>query len=378
VPEADRWSCVPVRWRWATTRSAPDEGGRLARVPRARTKLGSGSESADDSTGQPSERSRSVECLNHLKEKSGSTGVPDRLPIVILAGGKSIRFRGDKLLAPLHGRVVLAHVVDRASPVASEVLVACPSKSREAELAPHLPSSIRFLHDRPERWGKGPAATFASVREEFGEGPLLFVPGDVPWIETRALRRFVASAARSRAEVAAPYWASGETEHLLQWQRDGSILSHLPWRPGLSMPPSWRASEFLRAVPRTLLVPMDALTGVAGSFSHVTYPADLEHPGVRGRLGRGTESRMVEGVPKASYRSAHVAQRMGDIPRAAGAFASESHWYEDAGLALLARHAEHDATHVSAGSLHESPTHSGSGILEGGADLEPPVVGRLR
>jgi molybdopterin-guanine dinucleotide biosynthesis protein A len=284
--------------------------------------------------------------------------VPGLLPVVLLAGGNSRRFAGDKLRAPLNNRAVLAQVVERVTPIASEVIIATSTKSRGAELAPHLPSSARLVYDRPERWGNGPAASMASAREELGDGPILFVPGDVPWIESQALRRFALSAGRSQAEVAVPFWASGETEHLLQWQKDRNVLSYLPWRPGSNVPSSWRASEFLRAVPRTLLAPVGALTRHPGSFSHITFPSDLHRPALRGRPGRRMVDRIVEGTPKHSYRIAHDALRTSDVSRAAEAFGDESRWYERVGLQLLARHAQEDAEQAIGGVSLEIPLRS--------------------
>jgi molybdopterin-guanine dinucleotide biosynthesis protein A len=282
--------------------------------------------------------------------------VPGLPPVVILAGGNSRRYAGDKLRAPLNNRAVLAHIIDQVSSLASEVIIATTTESRGAELAPHIPPTIRLLYDRPERWGNGPAASMASAREALGNEPILFVPGDVPWIEARALRRFASIAWRSQAEVAVPFWESGETEHLLQWQRNRVVLSHLPWRAGSSIPSSWRASEFLRAVPRTLLVPVHTLTAHPGSFSHLTYPSDLHRPMLRGRPGQRASSRIIEGDPKQSYRVANEALRTSDLTRAAEAFAAESRWYGRAGLPILARHATDDAEHAAGGATYEAPS----------------------
>jgi molybdopterin-guanine dinucleotide biosynthesis protein A len=263
--------------------------------------------------------------------------------VVVLAGGKSRRFAGDKLRAPMGGRTVLARVVMRVSPLSSVVIIATPSEFRDAELLPQLPPAIRLLHDRPGNWGNGPAAAMASARETLTGGPILFVPGDIPWAETDALQRFVAAASQSNADVAVPYWSGGETEHLIQWQRDPSILSHLPWKSPARPPPSWRASEFLRAAPRTLLVPVAALTDRPEVFSHVTFPSDLDHPPLRGHVGRRKLPRMVDGFPKHCYWEAQAARLERDMALAARLFAEESRWYENAGLSLFALHALDDA-----------------------------------
>jgi molybdopterin-guanine dinucleotide biosynthesis protein A len=274
--------------------------------------------------------------------------VPDRLPVVVLAGGNSRRFQGDKLRAPLNGQSVLSHVIQRVSPLASEVLIATSSEARSVELAPELPSTVRFLFDRSDQWGNGPAAAMASARQELRNGPILFVPGDVPWIETTALRQLVTRASQRPVELASPLWQSGETEHLIQWQRSAEILSFLPWSRSSLIPRSWRASEFLRAVPRTLLVSVAALTNRPESFSHLTLPEDLQHPAARGEAGSGTSDRIVAGIPKRAYRAAQAARVQRDWVGSAREFTEESRWYAGAGLTLLARHAASDATMVLA------------------------------
>jgi molybdopterin-guanine dinucleotide biosynthesis protein A len=280
---------------------------------------------------------------NDLLTRSVSKPVSGQMMVVVLAGGKSRRFAGDKLRAPLGGRTVLARVVMRVSPLSSIVIVATRSESRDAELLPQLPPTIQLLHDRPAHWGNGPGAAMASARETLTGGAILFVPGDIPWAETEALERFVAASSQSDADVAVPFWGGGETEHLIQWQRNPSILSYLPWKSPARPPSSWRASEFLRAAPRTLLVPVAALTDRPEVFSHVTFPSDLEHPAPRGQVGRRKLPWIVDGFPKRCYREGHAARLEGDLALAARLFAEESRWYENAGLSLFALHALDDA-----------------------------------
>lgn len=289
-------------------------------------------------------RDRDDLVLNALTAEPVTLRMTAQIPVVVLAGGRSRRFDGDKLTARVNGRSVLARVVRRIAPLASEAVVVTSSKARQVELAPHLPSSVRVIHDSPLRWGHGPAAAMASARDQLGEGPILFVPGDVPWIETRALHRFIAWATASQADVAAPRWHGGQTEHLVQWQRDAAILSRLPWTRTERAPTSWRASEFLRAAPRTVFIPIAGLTAHPHSFSHITFVKDLTRPTLRGVIERNDPEVIVEGTPKRSYQRAHAALQRGDPREAARRFTDEARWYERTGLPILAQHAQADAT----------------------------------
>lgn len=269
------------------------------------------------------------------------------MPVIVLAGGRSRRFGGDKLAARVKGSFALARVIARLEPLASEVIVSVPSERRRKELARLVPPSVRFLLDQPRRWGEGPAGAIARGRDAVPMGPVLFVPGDVPWIETRALGRLVRQAQAGAADVAVPYWQSGETEHLIQWHRSRDSLRHLD-RTVTGLPSSRRASEFLRAVPRTILVPVRRLSDDPRSFSHLTYPSDVDRPPLRGRAGRSARVRVIVGTPKRWYRAAGVHLRAHRPLEAAHAFLAESRWYARANLPLLAQHALEDAVRAAA------------------------------
>lgn len=265
-----------------------------------------------------------------------------RLPVIVLAGGGSRRFGRDKLTVRLDGRTALARVVDRVRPLASEVIVSTSTRARRGELAPHLPDAVRFLIDAAGPWGTGPAAAIARARHEVASGPMLVVPGDMPWVETRALARFLTIAADGGAELGAPFWQSGETEHLVQWHRGRETLDYLPVLRSRG-PTGPRASEFLRAVPRTLLVPVVALSDRPTTFAHLTFPADLRRPRARGTAGGVVRTRLVEGAPKRWYRRAQRGLASGRLKDAARAFRGEAEWYARAHLTLLAQHARDDA-----------------------------------
>jgi len=274
-----------------------------------------------------------------------------RLPVVVLAGGSSRRFGSDKLAAPIGGRSALARVVASVSPLASEVFLATAGPPSPKALGASLRRSVRVLRDRPRQWGAGPASAIAAALEGLGTEPTLFVPGDIPWVETAALRKFVARSTASDADVAAPFWGSGETEHLVQWHRSRRNLRFLPWRRPHALP-ARRASEFLRAVPRTLLIPVRRLTDRPASFAHLTVPRDVHRPVARGDLRGSTRCRVVAGPTKASYRAAQAARSAGRPTAAAIAFADESRRYARAGFSILAWHALDDAMLI-AGAVPE-------------------------
>jgi len=260
----------------------------------------------------------------------------------VLAGGQSQRFGTDKLAAAVEGQPSVVRVVDRVAPLASRIEVSTSSRSRQRRLARLLPSTVRFLVDPPLRAGRGPGESIVSALRGGGRGPILFVPGDMPWVETDALARFVALAEASGAEAAVPFWGSGETENLVQWHRSVGTVRFLPEqdeRPSRGR----RASEILRAVPRTCFVPVRALSRRPRSFSHLTRPSDVDHPPLRGSWTGSSRSFVAGGFPKREYHRAHAALRAGRSLQAGLSFVRESLWYAQAGLDLFARQALDDA-----------------------------------
>lgn len=260
----------------------------------------------------------------------------------MLAGGRSRRFGSDKLVTLVGNRPAIARVVARVEPLASDLRISTSTQARRRVLEKLVPSRVSFLVDQPGKWGRGPAAAMAGALETVGLEPSLFVPGDMPWLETRALQRLVARAGDSEANVAVPYWPSGATEHLVQWHRSSASLEHLP-ESDRGSPPDRRASEFLRAVPRTLLVPVAGLSSRPRSFSHLTYPSDRKRPPLRGTIKSSSPTVVVEGLPKRQYTEAHAHLRAGRHDEAARCFLRESRWYATAGLGRLAEHALKDA-----------------------------------
>jgi molybdopterin-guanine dinucleotide biosynthesis protein A len=115
--------------------------------------------------------------------------------IVILAGGKASRLGGgDKALRLIGGETVLARILSRLGP-ARVALNANGDPARFAGFGlPVLPDSI------PEQ--PGPLAGVLAAMEWAGEGHVLTVPGDAPFIPRDLLARLAAARDAAGAEIA--------------------------------------------------------------------------------------------------------------------------------------------------------------------------------
>ncbi|HYB67792.1 MAG TPA: NTP transferase domain-containing protein, partial [Candidatus Acidoferrales bacterium] len=67
---------------------------------------------------------------------------------LVLAGGKSIRFGGNKALVRLGEKPLITHVVDVALRVADEVVVSIGRESSSVVYRKLLPESVTLVKDR--------------------------------------------------------------------------------------------------------------------------------------------------------------------------------------------------------------------------------------
>ena len=99
---------------------------------------------------------------------------------LVLAGGRSRRFGGDKLGAEVGGRPLLERAIVAAAAVATEVLVVTGPDGR-----PDLPDGVRLVRD--ETAFEGPLAGCLAGLLEAREPLVLVVGGDMPALQPAVL-----------------------------------------------------------------------------------------------------------------------------------------------------------------------------------------------
>ncbi len=102
---------------------------------------------------------------------------------IVLAGGRSARFGGDKLAHDLDGRPVLEHVLERVRRIAADVVVVRPPDVGD-DLA-----GVRVVHD-PEPFG-GPLIGVLAGLEAAREPIALVVGGDMPRLSPDVLELLI-------------------------------------------------------------------------------------------------------------------------------------------------------------------------------------------
>ncbi len=112
---------------------------------------------------------------------------------IVLAGGRSSRFGGDKLAVLIDGRPLLHHAIAAVSFVADEVIVAmAPDDPAADPTVPDLPVSrvpLRLVRD--ERLFAGPLAGLRAGGIVATHAILLVVAGDMPALVPGVLRLLV-------------------------------------------------------------------------------------------------------------------------------------------------------------------------------------------
>ncbi len=120
---------------------------------------------------------------------------------IVLAGGRSRRFGGDKLGALVDGRPLLQRSVEAVGGVCREVLVVLAPDAPEPDLPAGLAVPLRFVRD-PEPFG-GPLVGIAAALAQASEPVALVVGGDMPWLAGEVLALLVRELEASGSGLAA-------------------------------------------------------------------------------------------------------------------------------------------------------------------------------
>lgn len=108
---------------------------------------------------------------------------------IVLAGGRSSRFGGDKLAADLDGTPLLHHAILAVAAVCGEILVAAPTGGLVTAL-PTIPSvRLQVIPDADAH--QGPLVALANAVPAAHADRLLLVAGDMPDLQEALLHRLL-------------------------------------------------------------------------------------------------------------------------------------------------------------------------------------------
>jgi molybdopterin-guanine dinucleotide biosynthesis protein A len=112
-----------------------------------------------------------------------------RVTGIVLAGGRSSRFGGDKLAAEVGGRPLLHLAIDAVAGVVDEVVVVVGADAPAPALPPGGPVPVRVARDAVP--GRGPLAGLAAGLAAASHPLALLVGGDQPALRPPLLRELL-------------------------------------------------------------------------------------------------------------------------------------------------------------------------------------------
>jgi molybdenum cofactor guanylyltransferase len=129
---------------------------------------------------------------------------------VILAGGASSRFGGDKGTVELNGKILLNHVIDTVKGIVGEVIVVTSSRERAETYAKIASTKAKFVVDFCE--SKGPLVGAITGLEAATGDYTVLLPLDCPFVSKEVLSLLFDLSAGKSAVV--PRWTNQEIEPL--------------------------------------------------------------------------------------------------------------------------------------------------------------------
>ena len=171
----------------------------------------------------------------------------EKAVLIVVAGGSAARFGGDKLMAPLCGKPVFVHTLERLAPAAKRLVLVVPAGKEETfktALAKHLPGLKPVIvgggATRPESAARGVQAA------ELAPGELAAIHDAARPLATAKLLNELSRVAKS---VGGAVPGSPQVDAQKRTDANGVILDDLPrenvWNVGT--PQVFRAELLLRA-----------------------------------------------------------------------------------------------------------------------------------
>lgn len=163
---------------------------------------------------------------------------------LVLAGGRSIRFGGEKAAALLDGKPLLVRAAERLSAACAAVAV----NARPGSEAERLAGALPVLYDRPGD-PDGPLAGIRAGLEwaaAHGAGFLAVSPCDMPLLPAEVFPRLIAVAREHGGAVAET--SDGWQPQVAVWPTDALTLVENAVAGG-AHPPTWRMLQAAGAEP---------------------------------------------------------------------------------------------------------------------------------
>ena len=190
-----------------------------------------------------------------------------KLSILILAGGGSQRFGGEKALFEIGGKPMLQHVVERISGLSEKVVISLKSNRRLARMFP----GTKIVLDKWSRRGAltGLMSALPEIKSEY----VALVTCDCPKIKPEVIELLFKSA--KGHDGAIPRWPNGYIEPLQAVYRTEKLRKAVDkaWKEG-----RMRLASVIEMLPDIVYIPTQKLKEVdpmMESFLNINSPEDI-------------------------------------------------------------------------------------------------------
>ncbi|MEM2991740.1 MAG: molybdenum cofactor guanylyltransferase [Candidatus Caldarchaeum sp.] len=259
---------------------------------------------------------------------------------VILSGGVSKRFGGDKALALLSGEPLIRHVAKSLHEAVDEVWLSVKDDERGEQLMKACEPFVKgYIVDE---FSAGPLSGFLSAAKVLGADVMVTSPADAPRIKPTTFQKLVEKFLNHSPAVASVVWGNGAVETLVQVLAVEAVKNYLETvyvqRAGLHRP-----SDMLRSAGKTLLVAGFNLSSDPYEFSNINTREDLVEPKPRASGGNRVRDDLLltESSPHFHHAAAAAAEKR--FKESAQEYISEALVLLSYGVAHLAGHALIDA-----------------------------------
>jgi len=270
---------------------------------------------------------------------------------VVLAGGVSSRFGGDKPLALYGGEPMVRRVCRVLGQVVDEVYVSSKGLERTKNILSLVSDLAKDAFTDDESLGcRGPIAGIGTASIKTDSDFLLTAAADNIRLDAEVLSRFLSRCLDSDATSASIVWGNGIVESLIQFHETSYVRSAARRVCGQKIGVR-RATDLLRGSPKLLLVRAESLTTDATVLADADTKEDLAVRRPVWKLaGDVAEDILFEwgscqgGGP---FWNALDLANAGDYRSACLSYEEEANLYEHRGVHLLASHCFSDAYHMA-------------------------------
>ncbi|MDW8359649.1 MAG: molybdenum cofactor guanylyltransferase [Candidatus Caldarchaeum sp.] len=262
---------------------------------------------------------------------------------VLLAGGVSKRFGGDKGLALVEGEPMVRRIAKTLYEAAGQVYLSVKTAERGVKLSEAAnPYVSGFLVDE---FQQGPLSGILTAARRLDADVLLTASLDVPMLKPETLKNLLNLHASSGADASSVVWDDGNVETLIQAISRETVVSYveniLNNRQALTRP-----SDTLRSANRLLLAHASKLTNNPSEFININTPEDLTNPKPRSTSKTLVkDSLMIEECSRLYKRAAQEQGRQNNYAAALD-YLAEASTYLRRGVSRIACHALVDSAYM--------------------------------